>query len=149
MKAPFRKESRRCYIYSTFPLPATQYARTKTAPTNRTDVQNLCHPHRAMTKKGRRRRRRWVPRASWAAGRNPRCSYPPLVHGIGRGGVRAGRTVPCVIPFVAVPFVIFLVRIISYLRGTGLGGGQRGACNVPRYHRADSGRESRTKCTPP
>jgi len=28
-------------------------------------------------KKGRRRRRRWVPRMRWARGRNPRCSFPP------------------------------------------------------------------------
>ena len=46
----------------------------------------------------------------------------------------AGRTlgtVSFVLPFV---FLLLFPRSVLHLLGTGLGGGQRGACNVPCHH---------------
>ena len=66
-------------------------------------------------------------------GAEPRCSYPPTGswHRQTRG---RGR---CVISFV------FSLATVLFFIGTGLGGGQRGACNEPL--RADCGQENRIK----
>jgi len=51
------------------------------------------------------------------------------VHGIGTRRIGDGSRFPYVLPFV-LSFVTFLGAHLLFL-GTGLGGGQRGACNVP------------------
>jgi len=77
----------------------------------------------------------WRPR-SWVPGGGTTVVSPhTLVHGICGRGVGA-VTVSCVLSFV-LSFVISLVRF--YLLGTGLGGGQMGACNVPPSRRLRTG----------
>jgi len=88
-------------------------------------------------KRGRRRCRRWVPKASWTVGHNPHCSYPPPRSWHRRGRSEVGS---------AFSFVISLVRIISSWDRPGRRA--KGELATSR-HRADSGRENWTKCTPP
>jgi len=70
-------------------------------------------------------------------GAEPLLFPPPHVHGIGRGGMRPGS---------ASSFVISLVRILSSWERPG-----RRAIGelATSRHRADSGRETRTKCMLP
>jgi len=73
-------------------------------------------------------------RGSWVSGELP--LFLPAPSFMAPAGEEQGMDG---VPF-AISFVISLVRI--YLLGTSLGGGQRGACNVPPPGKTD-------KSTPP
>jgi len=77
----------------------------------------------------------------WATGRNFRCSFPPLIYGIGRRGGGDGSQFSFVLSFVN-----FLRHICSFLGQVWAEG--KGELATSR-HRADCGQENRTKCTPP
>jgi len=88
--------------------------------------------------RGRLRRRSWVPRGNWVLGRSFRCSYPcpPSWHPQTR--TRGGA---CFRLSASPAFFLFFSRSVfsslwfpwcaPHLLGTGLDGGQSGACNVP------------------
>jgi len=77
---------------------------------------------------GWQRRRSWEPRGIWVMGGSHRCSCPRLPSWHPQARSRTQGTVSFVLPFV---FRLLFPWCASHLLGTGLGGGQRGACNVP------------------
>ena len=83
---------------------------------------------------GRRRRGSWGPRGNLVMGGSRRCSYPrpPSWNPHARSRTWGAVSLVLLLAFFFFSLFSFLISLVRHtLSWTGLGGGQRGACNVP------------------